>query len=155
MNQILGKWPAVVKSYDGVKRLAMVVVPGITDEPVEATFEYPIGDRAQASHAKEPTEILVKPDDLVWVEFEAADPRYPIITGYRTPRQGNPTGWRRWHAPNIEMTADGQMVLNADTLTINAKVHVVGSELTHNGTNVGDTHVHDEQGDFQPVSPPR
>lgn len=133
-------WPGIVASYDGTKRTARVRIPGVTDGSdtlPEAVFCNPLGDRADV------TEIRVDPGDLVWLMFEGGDPRFPIITGYRTPRAGNPVDWRRWRHANIELTADGELVLNATTVRINADtVAVASGSLTHNGTNVGDSHTH-------------
>lgn len=137
MQQFVGKYPAVVRSYDAATRTCRVEIPGITDGaelmPV-AEIEYPIGDKSRAqAHA---TEIEILAGDTVWVEFISGDPRYPLITGWRNPGVGNSTGWRRCHHANIEFTADGVFRINAD------RVEIVSSSLTHNGTNVGDTHVH-------------
>lgn len=181
MQQILGKWPGVVKTYDAGKRTATVEVPGITDgskELPEAVFCYDIGDRSLYADPKRQTEVEVLAGDLVWLEFEAGDPRFPIIVGYRTPRQGNSTGWRRWHHANIEMTAEGTMILNATDLVINTTTTTINGvttvngdttvngqialngdtaiqgSLTNNGTNVGSSHTHTEQGDGADVSAP-
>lgn len=157
MNNLPSRWPGVVVSYDGPTRTCKVSIPGITDgssELPEAVFENPLGDRASE------TEIHIEAGDLVWLSFECGDPRYPIITGYRTPREGNPVAWRRYRHANIELTADGQMILNATELIINAQTTVNGDvatvgALTNNGQNVGETHYHDEQGDFSPTSTAR
>lgn len=154
MNNLPSLWPGIVASYDRVRRTARVRIPGLTDGSdvlPEAVFSNPLGDRADI------TEIRIDAGDAVWLMFEGGDPRFPIIMGYRTPREGNPIDWRRWRHANIELTADGELVLNATTVRINADaVHVAadavqvgadsvaisGGSLTHNGTNVGDTHTH-------------
>lgn len=121
MSSMNGLWPAVVVSYDGDKRSARVKIAGMTDGSQampEAVFNNPLGDCAET------TEIRVKAGDPVWVMFECGDPRYPIITGYRTPRKGNPVSWRRWAHDNIEITADGKMVFNATDVVWN----ISGSE---------------------------
>ncbi|MCA0214675.1 MAG: phage baseplate assembly protein V [Proteobacteria bacterium] len=154
MNNLPSRWPGVVVSYDGPTRTCKVSIPGITDGSSElpvAVFENPLGDRAGE------TEIRIVAGDTVWLSFECGDPRYPIITGFRTPREGNPVNWRRYRHANIELTADGQMILNASELIINAQTTVNGDvatvgALTNNGQNVGDTHYHDEQGDLSPTS---
>lgn len=156
MNALPSLWPGVVASYDPVARTCMVRIPGITDgsqDLPEAVFNNALGDRAGD------TEIRILAGDAVWLSFEGGDPRFPVIMGYRTPRAGNPVDWRRWRHANIELTADGQMILNAQTLVINAQTTINGDTatvgtLTNNGVNVGSTHVHDEQGDFVPVSSP-
>jgi hypothetical protein len=133
VNEVLGKWPGVVKTYDGPTRTATVAVEGITDGSTdlpEAVFCYAIGDRSLSDNGKEPTEILVKPGDLVWIEFEAGDPRFPIIVGFRTPRQGNSTGWRRYHHANIEMTADGQYIINCDQYIVNANTAKINAVVS-------------------------
>lgn len=139
MNNLPSLWPGEVASYDAQARTCKVRIPGITDGSSEmptAVFSNPLGDRAGD------TEIRILAGDLVWLMFEGGDPRFPVITGYRTPREGNPSDWRRWRHANIELTADGKLVLNAQELEINAKVKIVGDTLTHNGKNVGSTHTH-------------
>ncbi|WP_144409765.1 hypothetical protein [Cupriavidus basilensis] len=84
-----------------------------------AEIEYPIGDKSRGMN---PTEIEILDGDLVWLAFEAGDPRFPIITGWRNPRSANSVGWRRWHHPNVE--------INADTL-LNA---IAGSHITITST---------------------
>lgn len=157
MEAYPGRYPAFVDSYDGPSRTCRVRIPGITDGgdvmPV-AEIEYPIGSRSKGQHE---TEIEILKDDPVWVAFIGGDPRYPVITGYRNPGAGNSVEWRRFHHANIEMTADGTFRINADKFELNAKTSAVinstkatvnadtainGESLTHNGTNVGDTHVH-------------
>lgn len=151
MDIFPGKYPAIVKQYLADKRTCRVEIPGITDGaevlPM-AEIEYPIGDKSKGQH---PTEIEILPGDTVWIEFIGGDPRYPLITGWRNPGVGNSTDWRRFHHANIELTADGVMKLNATRIEMNASeevavtspsVAVSGSSLTHNGTNVGDSHTH-------------
>ncbi|MGW8422770.1 DUF6484 domain-containing protein [Comamonas sp. HJ-2] len=116
-----GLWPGEVVSYDGDKRTARVKIPGVTDGSQvlpEAVFNNPLGDNAET------TEIRIKPGDPVWLMFECGDPRYPIVIGYRTPREGNPTGWRRWAHENIEITADNKLIFNASDVVWN----ISGSE---------------------------
>ena len=116
MDSIPGLLPGEVASYDGVTRTCRVRVPGITDGsnvlPV-AVFNNALGDRAPD------TEIRILPGDLVWLMFEAGDPRFPIIMGYRTPRAGNPVNWRRWQHANIELTAENELIINASKVTWN------------------------------------
>lgn len=104
---IAGKVPAVVASYDQDRRECRVHIPGLTDGTgpgLLAQIEYPIGDKSKDSNLS--TEIAIAPGDLVWVEFECGDPRYPIITGYRNPQVGNSRDWRRWHHKNVETLAE-------------------------------------------------
>jgi hypothetical protein len=139
MNMLPSLWPGEVASYDAVRRTCRVRIPGITDGSdtlPEAVFSNPLGDRAGE------TEIRILPGDAVWLMFEGGDSRFPIITGYRTPRAGNPDGWRRYAHANMELTADGVLRLNATTLQINAAVQIVGAGVTHNGVSIGDSHVH-------------
>lgn len=159
MEAYPGRYPAIVDSYDGPSRTCRVQIPGITDGgdvmPV-AEIEYPIGDKSKGQHT---TEIEILKGDSVWVSFIGGDPRYPIITGWRNPGAGNSVAWRRFHHANIEMTADGIFRINADKFELNAKTSAVinsanatvnadtainGGSLTHNGTNVGDSHTHEK-----------
>lgn len=160
MNNLPSRWPGEVVSYDGASRTCRVSITGITEGSTDlpiAVFENPLGDRPGD------TEIRILPGDLVWLSFECGDPRFPIITGYRTPRVGNPVDWRRWRHANIELTADGEMILNASSLKLNvagefsvaagtevhtadlirltAAIETTGS-LKNNGANAGGDHVH-------------
>lgn len=111
-----GKWPAVIKSYDGDSRTCEVGIPGITDgaeTDLVAEIEYPIGDKSR--HATM-TEIEILVGDKVWIEFIQGDPRYPIITGWRNPTKGNSVDWRRWHHANMQLLTDNEMHLNSDGL---------------------------------------
>lgn len=149
-GQMPGRYPAIVKSYDQDRRTCRIEIPGITDGSdvfPEAEIEYPIGDKAR--FGANATEIEILSGDTVWIAFIGGDSRYPIITGYRNPQSENSTDWRRFHHANIEITADGMMKLNAETVEINATnvivngdTAVVGSSLTHNNVNVGSTHTH-------------
>lgn len=149
MNEVLGTWPAVVDSYDADARMCRVSVPGITDGssvlPL-AEIKYPIGDRSDAADPKDHTELRVLPGDMVYVEFLCGDPRFPLITGHRLKRAGNPTGWRRWRHENIEMTADGDMVLNARNLILkvgeNMTTTVGGKQATTAGTSTHSAATH-------------
>lgn len=101
---IAGKWPAIVRAVDRARREIRVEIPGVTDGAEElplAQIAYSIGDKS------EHTEIRVIVGDRVWVEFERGDPRFPLITHWRTKQTGNDLMWRRWHHENIERVADG------------------------------------------------
>jgi len=106
---LYGKWPAVVTAYDQDSRTCEIEIPGQTDGSqlrMIAEIEYPIGDKSR--HATM-TEIEILPGDLVWIEFIQGDPRYPLITGWRNPTQGNSKDWRRWHHKNMELLIDNEM----------------------------------------------
>ena len=142
-----GRYPAVVASYDPASRTCGVLIPGITDggdAPLTAEIEYPIGDKSRTG--ANATELEILPGDTVWVCFLAGDPRYPIITGYRCPRAGNAVGIRAMHHAAIHLTADGEMVLTATTISLNGVVQISGGGVTHDGVNIGKTHVHTETG---------
>ncbi len=146
VGQMFGKYPAVVSSYDRAARLCRVEIPGITDGAdifPEADFEYPIGDKS------EHTEIRILVGDRVWVEFEAGDPRYPIITGFRQKRTGNEVGTRRWHHENIETVADQTQKHTAGT-RIEFRVGNSSVVLTPNAVTVNTPHfvVNSAESDF-------
>jgi hypothetical protein len=132
---VIGKKPGFIKSYDPDTRMCTVAIPGITDgasEFPEAEIEYPIGDKS-ASNASTPTEIEILAGDAVWLEFENGDERFPIITGYRNPRSGNSSTWRRYHHENFEILTDALLYLTPGTdLTIVAgqNVNVTCQNLT-------------------------
>lgn len=46
------------------------------------------------------------------------------------------------NAGTLQVSASGAATLTASSLTINAPVAILGSSLTHNGVNVGQTHKH-------------
>lgn len=46
------------------------------------------------------------------------------------------------HSLQIQLVEDGAASITATSITLNGSVSVVGPSLTHNGTNVGDTHTH-------------
>lgn len=207
-----GEWPGVIKSYDADLREVRVDIPGMTDGAEEfpvAQIRYPIGDKSKH------TEIEILEGDLVWLAFECGDPRYPIITGWRNPSEGNVVGFRRWHHKNIESDADetqkhtagtsytvkAESVLIDGTKTVTIKSEAIlldasqtvtikggskvllevggsqfelssggikqvssantmqgpltqtGGDITSDGKSV-QFHVHIEQGDGKPVSPP-
>ena len=115
---LFGKYPAFIKSYNAARRECRVEVPGITDGcqtfPL-AQIAYPVGDKSTN------TEIRILAGDPVWVEFEAGDERFPIITHWRTVQAGNGTDWRRWAHKNIETTADVAHKINAgETIDLDA-----------------------------------
>lgn len=131
---IPGKLPAVVVSYNKDSRECRVHIPGLTDDAemgLLAQIEYAIGDKSSAGEFS--TDIEIFPGDLVWVEFECGDARYPIITGYRNPQVGNGTDWRRFHQANIELLA--RQVINliaGGVITIKSNVLVkIDAPLTH------------------------
>lgn len=126
-------WPGEVVSYDPAKRTCRVSIPGITDGSgtlPEAVFMNALGDRASN------TEIRILPGDPVWLMFEGGDPRFPIISGYRAPREGNPVNWRRWHHANIEMTADGMFRINATNIELNGVTTINGVTTVNGATAI-------------------
>jgi hypothetical protein len=129
MSMYVGKWPGEVDSVDRPARTVRVRIPGVTDGATvfpEAQICYPIGDKS------EHTEIRVKAGDRVWVEFERADARYPIIVGFRPKNRENGVDWRRFEHANFDFQADAKFVIHAgDNVEINA-----GNNATVNTQNV-------------------
>lgn len=133
--------PGIVHSVDRARREVRVRIPGMTDDaelqPL-AEIEYPIGDKS------EHTEIRILEGDRVWLAFINGDPRYPIITGYRTKHTGNEVGTRRWHHDNIESDADDSQVHTAGadySVTAGENiVHDAGANITQDaGTDIVQT----------------
>jgi len=143
-KQFLGKYPAIIKTYDAATRTARVEIPQITDGGdvlPEAEICYPLGDKSRDGT---PTEIEILSGDLVWVEFINGDQNHPLIVGYRCPKVGNSMGWRRFHHANVQVIADAEMILTAAKLTINVsgEVNINSASIKHNGVNIGNTHKH-------------
>lgn len=139
------KYPAVVVSYDGGTRLAKVKLEPLdegADTALDAELLYPLGDKSN-------TAIEVLANDPVWVEFEAGDPRYPIIVGYRNKREGNDDTTRRYHhhgsfeilADNIiKIKGDVKVIVESQTVEVIAPtVTVTGTTVTVNATNTNIT----------------
>lgn len=132
---MFGKYPAIVKAYDGNTRLAKVKIEPLddgADTVLDAELLYPLGDKSN-------TAIEVLANDPVWVEFEAGDPRYPIIVGYRNKRTGNDDSTRRYHHHgSIEILADNTIKIKADVKVIveSETVEVIAPTVTVTGTTV-------------------
>ena len=138
--------PGFIESYDAARRICRVRIPGLTDGAEvfpEASICNPIGDKS------EHTELRIVAGDRGWLSFVDGDARFPIIVGYRPKETDNVMGWRRWHHANVEVTADGQVLIQAGasvtlrspSIVLDGNVSSAGS-LTNNGTNVGSTHRH-------------
>lgn len=131
------KYPAVVVSYDGGTRLAKVKLEPLdegADTALDAELLYPLGDKSN-------TAIEVLANDPVWVEFEAGDPRYPIIVGYRNKREGNDDTTRRYHHHgSIELLADNIIKIKGDVKVIveseTVEVHATTVTVTATNTNI-------------------
>lgn len=109
MNNLPARWPGVVESYEQATRTCRVSIPGVTD----GANEFPIAQIEQAVGDKsEHTEVRILPGDRVWLAFEAGDPRFPIITGFRAKGVGNAADWRRWHHANVEIEFDAVARVN-------------------------------------------
>lgn len=122
-------YPAIIRSYDAPRRRVRIEMVGMTDGDKllpEAELMYNLGDK---SHH---TEIEIKAGDTVWIDFLANDSRYPIIMGYRNPEVGNDVQWRRWHHANIELHADGTMILKGNHLQIQFNTIETTGITTHN-----------------------
>jgi phage baseplate assembly protein gpV len=139
------KYPAVVVSYDGVTRLAKVKLEPLddgADTVLDAELLYPLGDKSN-------TAIEVLANDPVWVEFEAGDPRYPIIVGYRNKREGNDDATRRYHHHgSFEILADNiikikgnvKVIVESETVEVTAPtVTVTATTVTVTATNTNIT----------------
>ena len=102
-GQMLGLYPAVIKSYDADSRMCRVEIAGLTDGgdvlPL-AEIVYPVGSNSNS------TEIKISSGDPAWVNFINGDPRYPIIVGYRNPHSGNSKDFTRISHKNIEIKAE-------------------------------------------------
>ena len=131
------KYPAVVVGYDANTRLAQVKIEPLdngADTVLDAELLYPLGDKSN-------TAIEVLSGDFVWVEFEAGDPRYPIIVGYRNKRTGNDDSTRRYHHANIELLADNIIKIKGDVKVIveSATVEVNATTVTVTASNTNIT----------------
>lgn len=131
------KYPAVVVGYDANTRLAQVKIEPLdngADTVLDAELLYPLGDKSN-------TAIEVLAGDFVWVEFEAGDPRYPIIAGYRNKRTGNDDATRRYHHANIELLADNTIKIKGDVKVIveSATVEVNATTVTVTASNTNIT----------------
>lgn len=133
--------PGFIVSYDGNTRRARVSIPGITDGCEvfpEADFVYAIGFRT------EDTELRILPGDRVWLDFVNGDPRYPMITGYRTLGTDNLIDIIRIRQTFIEFIADQSMLLKATagdvlvqagtTLTLRCSSIVLDGNVNVTGT---------------------
>lgn len=130
-------YPAIIREYDAPRRKVRIEMVGMTDGDVllpESDLLYGMGDKS--NH----TEIEITQGDAVWVDFLADDPRYPIVIGFRNPEMGNIVGWRKWHHANIEIAADGQVVLSGRSLKLAFQTIQITGEITHEGsiTSSGD-----------------
>jgi len=130
VNMLPSLWPGEVVSYDPAARTCRVKIEGITDGSdtlPEAVFNNALGDNAAT------TEIRILVGDPVWLMFEGGDARFPIIMGYRTPRTGNTSGWRRWQHANMQLIAEGTMLLTVGGTQItitDGLVAVTGADVT-------------------------
>lgn len=62
-----------------------------------------------------------------------------VMATFRVDPQGNVTVQ---NAGTLQVESAGDVTVTAPNVTINAAVAINGPSLTHNGTNVGDSHVH-------------
>jgi len=119
-----------IRSVDRGRREVRVEVAPYTDGasllPL-AQVMYPIGDDSTN------TEIRLVEGAPVYVAFEAGDPRYPIIMGFRNPNVGNVVGMRRWNHDSFELNADETLTINAGT---QIKLAVGGTTLILTGTEL-------------------
>lgn len=136
------KYPAVVVGYDANTRLAQVKIEPLdngADTVLDAELLYPLGDKSN-------TAIEVLAGDFVWVEFEAGDPRYPIIVGYRNKRTGNDDSTRRYHHHgSFEILADNiikikgnvKVIVESETVEVIAPtVKVTSTTVTVDATTI-------------------
>lgn len=126
-----GLHPAVVVSYNASEKTCEITLVGVTDgtqEKITAEIAFPIGDKSYH------TDIRIMSGDTVWVEFMGGDMRHPIITHFRTKRAGNETAWRKLHHANIELKADGTLVLDAVNILLKGVVTQTGGDASFSGT---------------------
>ena len=131
----MARYPAVIREYDAARRKVRIEMVGMTDGDTllpESDLMYSLGDKS--SH----TEIEILAGDTVWVDFLADDPRYPIVVGFRPPEIGNVVGWRRFHHANMELAADGEMILKGKSLKMEFETIETTGKTTNNSeiTNV-------------------
>lgn len=107
---IYGKFPAVVKSYNGSTRECIIQTP--TNGDVDAEIQYPIGDNSTF------TEIQINAGDKVWCEFIQGDTRRALITGWRNPKAGNSSGTRAWKHESILLRAEVGIKLIVGGMTL-------------------------------------
>jgi len=122
-------YPAIVKSYNGDSRQCRVEVEGITtggEDSLIAEILNPIGDKGHH------TELQISGGDLVWVSFINGDLRYPLIMGYRNKDAGNSQGTRRWHHANIELEAQGKILLKVG----GSSIEITGGGIKISGSRI-------------------
>lgn len=122
-------YPAVIREYDATRRKVRIEIVGMTDGDTllpESDLMYSLGDKS--SH----TEIEILAGDTVWVDFLADDPRYPIVVGFRPPEIGNVVDWRRFHHANMELAADGEMILKGKSLKMEFETIETTGTTTNN-----------------------
>lgn len=121
-----GLYPAFVDSYNKKTRRCRVRIPSVTDGAEiypEAEFSYNIGDNSSL------TEVRIKKDDPIWIEFQKGDARHPVIIGYRPAHIGNELVWRRFEGERIELKGDAEIFLVVEGVSI----QVTSSQINING----------------------
>ena len=138
-NQYHGFYPAKIISYDAKSRTAKVTVEPITQgltEGITATFAYPVG------HDDRDTELQVLKGAECYVFFQQGDPYSPVIWSYRSHGEGAVVDYRRIRQKNIELLAENNIKIEAETVDIYADVKIYGNvEITGNQDIEGNSSV--------------
>lgn len=164
--------PGIIKSYDQATRLCRVEIPGLTDGAEifpEAEFCYGVGDKSEHTEVNiivgdrvwlsfvngdarypiimgyRPKNKGNAPDYRRWhhknMELYAFDGEF---FAHATKDVTVSAGAEMYlnSGKTIHVTGTDKVIVTAPNIELRGNVQVIGASLTHNGTNVGQTHVH-------------